>query len=53
MIDIKEYNLKNEFIDEVKNNLINNLWSIDELTQCVLYHNQKGAGCVKTYKSIF
>lgn len=52
MIDIKEYKLKNEFIEAVKNNLIDNLWSIDELTQCVLYHNQRGAGCGKTYESI-
>lgn len=52
MIDIKEYKLKNEFIKAIKENQVEDLWSIDELTQCVLYHNQRGAGCGKTYESI-
>lgn len=52
MIDIKEYKYKNDFIHSIKTNQIENLWSIDELTQCVLYHNQRGAGCGKTYESI-
>ena len=52
MIDIKEYKLKNDFIQAIKDNTIDNLWSIDELSQCILYHNQRGAGCGKTYESI-
>lgn len=52
MIDIKEYKLREEFIKSIKENELENLWSIDELTQCVLYHNQRGAGCGKTYESI-
>ncbi len=50
MIDVKEFKTKLEFIDSIKNN--KNIWSNDELEQCILYHNQRGAGCGKTYESI-
>jgi hypothetical protein len=48
--DVNEYKTKEEFIQAIKNNI--NIWSDDELSQCVLYHNQRGAGCGKTYESI-
>lgn len=47
MIDIKEFKTKEQFINDIKNN--NDTWDEDELTQCVLYHNQRGAGCGKSY----
>jgi hypothetical protein len=50
MIDVKEYLLKDVFINSIKNN--EDIWKIDDITQCVLYHNQRGAGCGKTYESI-
>lgn len=48
--DVNEYKTKDEFIQVIKNDI--NIWSDDELSQCVLYHNQRGAGCGKTYESI-
>ncbi len=48
--DVNEYKTKDEFIQAIKNNI--NIWSDDELSQCVLYYNQRGAGCGKTYESI-
>lgn len=50
MYDVNEYKTKDEFIQGIKNKI--NIWSNDELSQCVLYHNQRGAGCGKTYESI-
>lgn len=50
MIDVKEFKTKEQFINDIKNN--NDNWDEDELVQCVLYHNQRGAGCGKTYESI-
>jgi hypothetical protein len=50
MIDVIEYKTKNEFIKSIKNNI--NIWSKEEIQQCTLYHNQRGAGCGKTYESI-
>jgi hypothetical protein len=50
MYDVNEYKTKEEFIQSIKNKI--NIWSNDELSQCVLYHNQRGAGCGKTYESI-
>ena len=50
MYDVNEYKTKEEFIQSIKNKV--NIWSDDELSQCVLYHNQRGAGCGKTYESI-
>lgn len=49
-IEINEYKSKNEFIESLKNNT--NIWTNDELEQCTLYFNQRGAGCGKTYESI-
>jgi hypothetical protein len=50
MYDVNEYKTKEEFIQSIKNKV--NIWCDDELSQCVLYHNQRGAGCGKTYESI-
>ena len=51
MINVKEMKSKNEFIDSIKKN--ENIWKLMEDTiQCTLYHNQRGAGCGKTYESI-
>lgn len=50
MIDVIEYKMKNEFIKSLKNNT--NIWSNEVIPQCILYHNQRGAGCGKTYESI-
>lgn len=50
MIDVNEYKTKKEFIESIKNKI--NIWNDDDLSQCILYHNQRGAGCGKTYESI-
>ena len=50
MIDVKEYKIDQDFILSLKNN--NNIWDNSEIIQCTLYHNQRGAGCGKTYESI-
>ena len=50
MIDVIEYKTKKEFIKSIKNK--KNIWSEEEIPQCILYHNQRGAGCGKTYESI-
>jgi hypothetical protein len=50
MIDVIEYKTKSEFINSLKNNI--NIWSEEKIPQCILYHNQRGAGCGKTYESI-
>lgn len=50
MIDVREYKLDDEFIESLINNI--NIWDNSNVIQCVLYHNQRGAGCGKTYESI-
>jgi hypothetical protein len=50
MIDVIECKTKKEFIKSIKNKI--NIWSEEEIPQCMLYHNQRGAGCGKTYESI-
>jgi hypothetical protein len=50
MIDVKQYKIRNDFVKSINEN--NDVWDIDELSQCILYHNQRGAGCGKTYESI-
>ena len=50
MIDVIEYKTKIDFINSFKNNI--NIWSTKKIFQCTLYHNQRGAGCGKTYESI-
>jgi len=50
MIDVIEYKTKKDFIKSIKNKI--NIWSEEEIPQCILYHNQRGAGCGKTYESI-
>lgn len=50
MIDVNEFKTKQTFINCLKNN--ENNWNESKLPQCVLYHNQLGAGCGKTYDSI-
>ena len=50
MIDVIEYKTKIDFINSFKNNI--NIWSNEKIFQCTLYHNQRGAGCGKTYESI-
>ena len=50
MIDVREYKLDNQFIESLINNV--NIWDNSDVVQCTLYHNQRGAGCGKTYESI-
>ena len=50
MIDVIEYKIKKDFIKSIKNKI--NIWSEEEIQQCILYHNQRGAGCGKTDESI-
>lgn len=50
MIDVRECKSKETFIQSLIDN--NNQWDDRELIQCTLYHNQRGAGCGKTYESI-
>ena len=50
MIDVIECKTMKEFIKSIKNKI--NIWSEEEIPQCMLYHNQRGAGCGKTYESI-
>jgi len=50
MIQVKEYKNKNDFISLLKSN--NLIWNNEELPQSILYYNQRGAGCGKTYESI-
>jgi len=50
MIDVIEYKTKKDFIKSIKTKI--NIWSTDKIQQCILYHNQRGAGCGKTYESI-
>lgn len=51
MIELNERYTKDEFIDSIKNNV--SIWkNINDFEQCTLYHNQRGAGCGKTYESI-
>lgn len=52
MIDVRECKDQDLFIDAYKSNFIDTLWNDNELPQCTLYHNQRGAGCGKTYESI-
>jgi hypothetical protein len=50
MVEINGFKTKTEFITDLKNNMIYE----DELPpiQSYLYHNQRGAGCGKTFESI-
>lgn len=50
MIDVKECKTKEEFVQSFFDQT--NIWDDSELPQCILYHNQRGAGCGKTYESI-
>ena len=50
MIDVIEYKNKKSFIKSIKNKI--NIWCEEKIPQCILYHNQRGAGCGKTYESI-
>ena len=50
MIDVRECKTKEEFIQSYKDQ--SDIWDDSELPQCKLYHNQRGAGCGKTYESI-
>jgi len=50
MIDVKEYKIEEEFIQELYSNEMK--WNNDNMHQCILYLNQRGAGCGKTYGSI-
>jgi hypothetical protein len=50
MIDVREHHCKAVFIKSLKEAL--KIWNYSTLPQCVLYHNQRGAGCGKTYESI-
>jgi hypothetical protein len=50
MIEVANYKVTNEFIDYLKNDTI--IWEDNPIEQGVIYHNQRGAGCGKTYESI-
>lgn len=50
MLQVNEYKERNVFINEIINNTL--VWNNTPLHQCILYHNQRGAGCGKTYESI-
>lgn len=50
MIEVADYKTQNEFIAYVNNNTIK--WENNPIEQGVIYHNQRGAGCGKTYESI-
>lgn len=50
MLQVNEYKERNIFIKELIDNTLK--WNDEPLHQCVLYHNQRGAGCGKTYESI-
>jgi hypothetical protein len=50
MIDVRQVLDKETFILSLKENLV--VWDDTPLPQCTLYHNQRGAGCGKTYESI-
>lgn len=50
MIDVKELHSKDVFIQSLKQGLT--IWEDSPLPHCTLYHNQRGAGCGKTYESI-
>ena len=50
MIYVNQFVLKNEFINSLKTNI--QIWNDEELDQEILYFNQRGAGCGKTYESI-
>ena len=52
MTDVIDYHTKKHFIKCLKDNTFSSLYINDELPQCTLYHNQRGAGCGKTYESI-
>lgn len=51
MIDVNEYKLKQDFIKSL-NDGNTNIWSESEYEKEILYFNQRGAGCGKTYESI-
>ena len=50
MIQVLEYINKDKFIKDIKTNKLK--WKNYDLPQTVLYYNQRGAGCGKTYESI-
>jgi hypothetical protein len=50
MIEVSECKLKHKFIDELNDGSLQ--WSEEEIVQCTLSLNQRGAGCGKTYESI-
>lgn len=50
MIEVADYKIKNEFIAYLKNETIK--WEDNFIEQGIIYYNQRGAGCGKTYESI-
>jgi hypothetical protein len=50
MINVKEYKTKSDFIKSIKEN--KNIWNDIDIDNGIIYHNQRGAGCGKTYESI-
>jgi hypothetical protein len=50
MIKVLEFIIKEEFISLLKSNKLE--WNREELPQTLLYYNQRGAGCGKTFESI-
>jgi hypothetical protein len=50
MLDVIEYKTRSNFIEDIKQNKF--IWNETELHQGILYYNQRGAGCGKTYESI-
>lgn len=52
MIDIRDYHTKKIFIEHLKKNIVDELFSNTNILKTTLYFNQRGAGCGKTYESI-
>ncbi len=50
IIIVNEYKLEDDFIQCIKNNILN--WELNDILMGTIYHNQRGAGCGKTYESI-
>ncbi len=49
-IQVLDFKIKEDFINEIKNDILE--WNCDRIPQTTLYYNQRGAGCGKTYESI-
>jgi len=50
MIEVNDYKTRTEFINAINDDMF--LWNNKEIEHGVVYHNQRGAGCGKTFESI-